>query len=40
MNWRTPTAQIILLLITPFTMLSALGLWLVERLVGEQSDDY
>ncbi len=36
MNWRTPTAQIVLILVTPFHMVSMFGLWLVEQIAGEQ----
>ena len=36
MNWRVPTAQLVLILVTPFQMVAVLGMWIVEKLVGEQ----
>lgn len=35
MNWRKPTAQLVLFLVTPFALISHFGLWLVEQIVGE-----
>jgi len=37
MKWRVPLAQIILILVTPFQLVSSFGRWLVEQLVGEQA---
>jgi hypothetical protein len=37
MNWRTPLAQSVLILVTPFQLVSSFGLWLVEQLVEEQA---
>jgi hypothetical protein len=36
MNWRTPTAQLVLILVTPFHMVAMLGMRIVELLVGDQ----
>ena len=36
MNWRTPTAQLVLIIVTPFQMVASFGMWIVEMLVGEQ----